>query len=291
MRISILTPSLNSVAYLERAIQSVLAQNDPNFEHIIVDGGSTDGTVTILKRYPHLKWVSEPDQGQTDAMNKAFSMSQGDITTYLNADDWFEPGVFAHVRDCFAGEPEADMVIGNFYSRYAENTAVRLVVPVKDYRSTLLFFRYDWPLNPVCYFYRRSVQASMGEIPADVGYGRDYWFVIWAMAKSRIHCSDLVFGTYFFHPGSETVRKSGTQEGELRFRQWVRQHLQETNPQLLMWWNVHWCWHNYVRAFPVRIKAPFKYLAYKALFASKLDYEEYNTLGFRHSYRRCFRRE
>ena len=294
MKISILTPSFNSGAYLDRAIQSVLAQNDPDFEHIIADGGSTDGTVAILKQYPHLKWVSEPDQGQSDAMNKAFARSTGEIIAYLNADDWFEPGVFAHIRDCFVSEPEADMVIGNFYSRDEGKTAVRLVVPVKDYRSTLLFFRNIWPLNPVSYFYRRRVQDGVGEFPLDEHNAMDYWFLIRAMAKARIHPSDLVFGTYFFPPDSKTSRTSSVAHNRQRMQRacrCVRQHLREDNSRLLPWWNARWLWHIYVREFPARAKAPFKYLAYKGFFSRRFNYHDYQALGFRECYRRCSNRK
>jgi glycosyltransferase involved in cell wall biosynthesis len=294
MRISILTPAFNSGAYLEKAIQSVLAQNDPDFEHIIVDGGSKDETLTVLKRYPYLKWVSERDRGQCDAMNKAFAWSTGQIIAYLNADDWFEPGVFAHVRDCFARHTEMDMVIGNFYSKSEGDAMAHLRVPVKDYRSTLLFFRHVWPLNPVCYFYRRTVQEAVGEFPVEVHIGMDYWFLIRAMAKARIYASDVVFGTYYFPPESKTSRGSGLadiQQGAQRFRKWVRQHLRESDLRLLAWWDMHWFLHHWVREFPERAKAPFRYLAYKALFASMLDYHEYENTGFRRVYRKRFPRQ
>lgn len=293
MKISILTPAFNAAAYLEKAIQSVVAQNDPNFEHIIADGGSKDDTLTILKRYPHLKWVSEPDGGQCDAMNKAFVRSAGEIIAYLNADDWFEPGVFRHVRDCFERQPETDMVVGNFYCSYSGSSARRLVIPVKDYRSTLLFFRYDWPLNPVCYFYRRAIQEAVGEFPVEVQLGMDYWFLIRAMSKSRIRSSDRVFGTYFFPPESKTSRTSGVadaQETVKRFRNWVKQHLREENPRLLPWWSAQWFFHHWLREFPERVKTPFRYLAYKVLFAKAVDYDEYRELGFRHAYRKRFPR-
>jgi len=95
MKISVITPSLNSGEHIERAIQSVLAQNYDNFEHIIVvDGLSTDNTLDILKKYPHLTWVSEKDSGQSNAMNKGFAMSSGEIIVYLNADDYFLPEAF-----------------------------------------------------------------------------------------------------------------------------------------------------------------------------------------------------
>ena len=184
------------------------------------------------------------------------------------------------------------MVIGNFYCRDEGKTAVRLVVPVKDYRSTLLFFRNIWPLNPVSYFYRRRVQDGMGQFPLDEHNAMDYWFLIRAMAKARIHPSGLVFGTYFFPPESKTSRTSGVADRQgtvRRFRGLVRQHLQEEDPQLLAWWNVHWWWHHYVRHFPERVKAPLRHLAYKALFASQIDYNEFRSLGFRKCWRKNFR--
>jgi glycosyltransferase involved in cell wall biosynthesis len=85
--ISIITPSFNSGKYIERAIQSVLCQEYDNWEHIIVDGGSTDGTLEILKKYSHLKWTSEPDKGIYDAMNKGIDMARGEWVYFMGADD------------------------------------------------------------------------------------------------------------------------------------------------------------------------------------------------------------
>jgi len=87
-KISILTPSYNQGKYIEENILSVLNQNYPNFEHIIIDGGSTDNTVEILKKYPHLIWVSEADEGQSDAYNKGLKIATGDLVLCLNSDDY-----------------------------------------------------------------------------------------------------------------------------------------------------------------------------------------------------------
>ena len=85
-RISVITPSFNQAEFIKQTIESVLAQGYSNFEHIVVDGGSTDGTVDILRAYPHLSWTSEPDEGQTDALNKGFSRASGDIIAWLKRD-------------------------------------------------------------------------------------------------------------------------------------------------------------------------------------------------------------
>ncbi len=103
-KISIVTPSYNSAEFIEDCIQSVLKQNYPNFEHIIIDGGSTDGTVEILKKYPHLKWISEPDEGQSDALNKGFKKAEGDIIGWLNSDDVYLPGTFNKVADILSND-------------------------------------------------------------------------------------------------------------------------------------------------------------------------------------------
>ena len=94
--VSIITPSLNQARYLPEAIESVRAQTHEPLEHIVVDGGSTDGTLEILRGHDHLRWVSEPDRGQSHALNKGFALAQGEIFGWLNADDAYEPEAVAH---------------------------------------------------------------------------------------------------------------------------------------------------------------------------------------------------
>ncbi len=99
-RISIVTPSYNQAPFIEEALQSVKDQNYPSLEHIVIDGASTDSTVSILEKYSqtpgwqHLRWVSERDQGQSDALNKGFRMAKGDIIGWLNSDDRYRPFCF-----------------------------------------------------------------------------------------------------------------------------------------------------------------------------------------------------
>ena len=110
-KISIITPSYNQGKYIESTIKSVLAQDYPNFEHIIIDGGSTDNTIQVIKKYPHLKWISEKDNGQSDAFNKGLKMSTGEIIGWINSDDFYKPNIFDSVVKAI--DENVDWIIGN----------------------------------------------------------------------------------------------------------------------------------------------------------------------------------
>ena len=114
--ISIVTPSYNQATFIEDTIQSVLSQNYPNLEYIIMDGGSTDGTTDIIRRYEkHLAyWVSEKDHGTADAIRKGFERATGSILAYLNSDDIYLPGVLAAVSNSMRNSA-AEVVYGNTY--------------------------------------------------------------------------------------------------------------------------------------------------------------------------------
>lgn len=114
-KISIVTPSYNQGRFIETAIKSVLEQNYPNFEHIILDNCSTDRTLSILEKYSHLIWKSESDEGQSDALNQGFRMATGDIIGWLNADDRYLPKCFDNVARSFNDNPETDVVYGDYY--------------------------------------------------------------------------------------------------------------------------------------------------------------------------------
>ena len=113
--VSIITPSYNQVRFLEETILSVLAQDYPRIEYIIIDGGSTDGSVQIIQHYAErlARWVSERDQGQTEALNKGFARATGEIFAWLNSDDTYLPGAVSEAVNFLTAHPEAGMVYGD----------------------------------------------------------------------------------------------------------------------------------------------------------------------------------
>lgn len=116
-KLTVVTPSYNQVGYLERTILSVLNQNYPNLEYFIIDGGSTDGSVELIRKYePYLAgWVSERDRGQTDAINKGFRMATGDLVAFQNSDDVFAPDAFERVAQAWRQHSDAGVFYGDMY--------------------------------------------------------------------------------------------------------------------------------------------------------------------------------
>ena len=160
-KISVITPSFNSIHTIRETIESVRSQDYPNWEHLVVDGGSKDGTVELLKEYPHLRWVSEKDEGHYHAMNKGIGMATGEIVNILNADDCFRPGALRAVGEAFAAHPEWDGCFGDIV--YVDNSGKEI------YRREEAVFDYDViRFSGVCYvihqtlFVRKALHDRLG---------------------------------------------------------------------------------------------------------------------------------
>lgn len=134
MLVSIITITFNSERHLEQTIQSVLGQDYPDIEYIIVDGGSTDGTLDIIRKYEDriAKWVSEPDRGISDAMNKGIRMSSGEIIGIIHSDDYYEPGAVRAAVGLFQEHPEAEVVHGNLRLSNPEESSSLIQKPLKN---------------------------------------------------------------------------------------------------------------------------------------------------------------
>ena len=206
LKISVITPSYNTGDYIERAIQSVLKQDYENWEHIVVDGKSTDKTISILNKYSHLEWISESDRGQVHAMNKGFQKATGDIIVYLNADDYFEDNAFSKVISEFS--TNTMMVVGNVKVIQENNSSVWINRPRFDFDSALRHWELDaFCVNPVGYFYRRVVQEK---VPINEEYGavHDLAFLMKASYyfENQTKKIDEVLGVFEYSADTQTAK-------------------------------------------------------------------------------------
>ncbi len=177
-KISIVIPSYNQGRYLEKSILSVINQRYPNIELIVIDGGSNDNSVNILQSYDSYisYWVSEPDRGQSDALNKGFSKASGDILGWLNSDDLYLPGVFSRVANEFRSHEDALVVYGD-YLEIDKNDTVRKYVYSFDFN--LRHFIYEgFHLNVQAMFWRQSIFREFGEFDVRLHRTMDYDMIL-----------------------------------------------------------------------------------------------------------------
>ena len=172
-RISIVTPSFNQGSFIERAITSVLDQDYPDLEYIVVDGGSRDGSVETIKKYGSRLsyWVSEPDRGQSDAINKGLDRSTGEILGWLNSDDAYQRGALLRVGVFFRDHPEADVVYGDAYIVDEEDQVIEPLKSVRFSRRAAVYGGLN--LTQPSMFWRRDLFLRVGPLDISLYYGMD----------------------------------------------------------------------------------------------------------------------
>src|SRR4030042_5431076 len=204
--ISVITPSFNKGKYIEQAIKSVLQQNYLNFEHIIIDGGSGDNTLEILKKYRHLKWVSEPDRSHIDAVNKGLKRSKGEIISILNADDFYAPGAFFRVAEKLKSSPESKVVVGNCGIVDEKGRLTETNVPAIELKQMLQPWYYRFPSNPSTYFYYKKIHKVIGQYDARIGPCYDYDFLLRLARVYKFHYINETLGNWRFYKDTITYK-------------------------------------------------------------------------------------
>ena len=152
--VSIITPSLNQGSFIENTILSVLQQDYPNIEYFIMDGGSSDNSVEIIKKYEDeiSYWESKTDDGQVEAINKGLQRAAGTIFTFINSDDFLMPGAVRHMVDMYLAHPEAVAWVGGCHVIAKDGYIINTVFPKKLGREDLAIWQTNWFVQPSCFF-------------------------------------------------------------------------------------------------------------------------------------------
>jgi glycosyltransferase involved in cell wall biosynthesis len=241
--LTIITPCFNSEKFIARCIESVAQQiGTMEIEHLIVDGASRDRTLAIIDeyrgRFPHLRVVSEPDRGQSDAMNKGITLAKHRSITFLNVDDFFEPETIAHVMNQLKTAPDLHFLVGNCNLRSLDGKILAINKP-----HTLAFERlmlesplFPFPSNPSAYFYDRRLHELVGPYDTTLRYTMDLEFILRMSRVAKICYTNETWGNFVLHPECKTASNGDQGRREMlifiqRFRrefttgQWLRHYV------------------------------------------------------------------
>lgn len=237
LKISIIIPSYNTVPFIEETIRSILKQDYPNFECIVMDGGSTDGTLDILRRYENkITWKSEKDKGQSDAINKGLKLASGDIVAFLNTDDIYEEGCFLKVADFFEKNPEVKWLYGK--CRIVNQNGSEIRKPITWFRNFWLK-RYGYNkllimnfIPQPAVFWRKDLTNEIGffDVKDQLVMDYEYWlragvkyppgFIPEYLAGFRVHPSakTSVNPLRAWREGTNVAKKYTNSERLIMFR-------------------------------------------------------------------------
>ena len=221
-KISIIIPTLNQARFIEETITSVLTQNYPNLELIVLDGGSSDGTLEILKKYSaSLTWISEPDKGQVDAINKGLKMVTGEVVAYLNSDDIYTPSTLLTVGKYFSEHPDTQIVTGKCLNMDENGVETRSLI--KIYKNFWLKLGIDKCLMVLDYvsqpstFWRTELIHSIGIFDTEFRNAMDYDYWLRVTRQHKLKFINQYLSKFRIYPTSITSSNSKAQyEDEMR---------------------------------------------------------------------------
>lgn len=226
--VTIVTPSYQQADYLEATLQSVLTQDYPNIEYIVIDGGSTDGSIEIIERYADqlTYWVSEPDEGQSSAINKGLMRAKGEIVAWLNSDDIYLPGAIARAVEALHAHPDTGMVYGNLQSVDAAGRVFNTITYKQYNLADLLALRI---IGQPTVFMRRSVLEQAGPLNISYQYLMDHnLWVRMAMHAEMVYLPET-WAAARHHPAAKnTALSAGFGEEAYRILRWA-----EERPELI----------------------------------------------------------
>lgn len=235
LKISVITVSYNQGDYIEENILSVLNQNYNNFEHIIIDACSTDGTIEILKKYPHLIWTSEPDKGQSDGLNKGFRKATGDLIVWLNSDDLMCDGAFDALNEFFSNNPDKYVVTGRQVFIDENGFTLRTLESETYTYNQLLNTRHCSVMQNSTVF-RNSVLKKVGLLDESLHYTMDLDLFIRIAKYYEWYKIDTDIAKFRLQPESKTCT---SKLGFFRNMKLIRKKY-NAKPSLKMWLWIEW---------------------------------------------------
>lgn len=230
--ISIITPVYNNVGYIEKCILNVIEQQNSLLEHIIVDGGSTDGTIEIISDYankfPHIKWISEKDSGQSDAMNKGIILSKGDYISFLNVDDFYSPNTIEEVSNIIRDNAACEFIVGNC-NVWKENGELLYINYPKKLKPWHVLSGYYFPVNPSAYFYKKEIHNKTRMYNTDNHFNMDLEFLIEASFVTNMYYVSKAWGNFRLLPNTKTVSDNEKGLMENRKKELLSQFLKSSS--------------------------------------------------------------
>jgi len=205
MLVSIVTPSYNQARYLEETMRSVLEQDYPHIEYIVVDGGSTDGSREIIEKYADRLawWVSEKDRGQTDAINKGFARARGEVLAWLNSDDTYQPGAIREAVEFLRQNPQVGLVYGdaNYIDEHGRVIG-RFPAAQTDYRRLRQGYVH---IPQQSAFFRADLWRKVGPLDDSFYFAMDYDLWVRLAREAPIVYLPRVWANFRLHSDAKTI--------------------------------------------------------------------------------------
>ncbi|MCF8256650.1 MAG: glycosyltransferase [Flavobacteriales bacterium] len=268
-QLSVILVVWNNRSYIGRAIGNFISQECPQAELVIVDGASTDGTREEIERlavgHPAIRWLSEPDKGQSDAMNKGIAMARADYISFLNVDDYYEPGTLNAVIPMITMPDAPAFLVGNCKVWDADGQLIYVNRP-KKLRPWYILSGYSLPVNPSAYFYRKALHLEVGMYPEENHMNMDLEFIAKASLVTHIQYVDNDWGNFRVLPGTKTFTDNEAgmlgQRASMLFKS-IRQrspiHVQAMTMMMLMSIAITPA----LKIFWTRLSYPFKAVVWK----------------------------